>query len=49
MICGGRGRSRLNGPPGARRIRKKDKVMMMKMVGTAPARRLSTKLSMDSP
>ena len=39
MISGSSGRSRSNGPPGARRIMKKVSVMMMKTVGMALASR----------
>ena len=45
-ICGGSGRSRLNGPPGANRMRKNDRVTTMNRVGTALASRRRMKRSM---
>ena len=49
MICGGSARSTLNGPPGAKRIRKKEMVTTMKIVGTALSSLRSTKRSIASP
>ena len=49
MICGGSARSRLNGPPGAKRIRKKEIVTTRKSVGTALSSRRSTKRSIRDP
>src|SRR5215212_4480742 len=47
MTAASRGRSSLNGPPGARRIRKKDSVTMMKRVGIAVSRRRKMKESTE--
>src|SRR6185436_19740680 len=49
MICGGSARSTLKGPPGAKRIRKKEMVTTMKIVGTALNSRRSTKRSIPVP
>src|SRR3977135_1041338 len=45
MICGASARSRVNGPPGAKRIRKKEMVTTIRIVGTALSSRLRTKRS----